>query len=168
MVVRAYEGVLRLAAGAGAVLLAAVFVAIIYDVTVRTLGAQPPAWTAAFSEYAMLYATLLAAPWLVGRRGHVAVESLVLFLPERARRWIQRLAYLLCIVVSLLLAAYAGELTFQTYLRGELDIRAVEVPRWLLFAVIPPSFALIAVEFARLLVANRAHAEDRTRVNEGL
>ncbi len=168
MLSRIYSQALQSLAALAAALLIGVFVAIIYDVTIRTLGFQPPSWTTTMSEYAMLYATMLAAPWLVRRRGHVAVESLVLFLQAGARCWLERLVYMLCIAVALLLCFYSGELALQVYARGELDIRSVEAPRWLLFAVMPPSFFLVAVEFGRFLVGPESYFVDRTQPKEGL
>ena len=69
-VLRIYDGVIvGLAIIAGA-MVAAVFLMIVYDVAVRTLGFQPPFWTSALTEYALLYMTMLAAPWLVRQKGH--------------------------------------------------------------------------------------------------
>ncbi|MDE0718498.1 MAG: TRAP transporter small permease subunit, partial [Rhodospirillaceae bacterium] len=94
--VRLYDRlIVALAAVAGA-MLAGVFVMIVYDVTVRALGYQPPAHTSALSEYAMLYMTLLAAPWVLRKKGHVFVEFLAGALPGGVRRGLRRSIYVLC------------------------------------------------------------------------
>ena len=60
--IKAYDAVIvGLAVLAGA-MVAAVFLAIIYDVSLRTAGFQPPFWTSALTEYALLYMTMIAAP----------------------------------------------------------------------------------------------------------
>ncbi len=37
--------------------------------------------------------------------------------------------------------------------RGEMDVRSIEIPRWMLLGVLPIGFGLCAIEFARLLRA---------------
>ena len=70
----AYEALIGALAGLTCALLGLVFLAIVYDVLVRTLGFQPPYWVSAFTEYALLFMTMLAAPWLVRRKAHVFVH----------------------------------------------------------------------------------------------
>ena len=142
--------ILALAIIAGAIV-AAIFVGIVYDVIVRTMGYQPPFWTSAFTEYALLYMTLLAAPWMVRIGGHVYVESFAAMLPHRLFRMVERLVYVLCIAVCFALAYYAGALGLDVYLRGELDYRSVIIPRWVLFAILPVGFTLSGIEFLRFL-----------------
>ena len=96
---RAYDRLIMALAILAGAMLAGVFVMIVYDVTVRTLGYQPPFFTSALSEYAMLYMTLLAAPWVVRVRGHVYVESVTSMLRERTRHVIQKGVYVLCLVI---------------------------------------------------------------------
>lgn len=139
-------------------LLLLVFAAIVVDVMLRAIGFQPSYWTTPFSEYAMLYATMLGSPWVVRRKGHVAVESLVAALRPRVRKWLESMIYLLCIVASLVLVYYSWEVLSVAWASGERDIRAAELPRWVLFATMPPGFLLIAAEFARLLLRGESYS----------
>lgn len=150
---RGYDRLVIAMAMAGCVLLAAMFVMIIYDVTVRTAGLTPPAMTSAVSEYFMLYVTMLAAPYLVRIKAHVAVESITLVMPAAAMPWLSRLVCLVCIAVSVLLAWYSADAIGEVVASGEVDIRSIIVPKWVLFAPLPIGFALCAVEFARYLMA---------------
>ena len=149
--VRLYDRlIVALAAIAGA-MLAGVFVMIVYDVTVRALGYQPPAHTSALSEYAMLYMTLFAAPWVLRNKGHVFVQFLAGSLPGPARRLLRRSIYVLCIVICLGLAYYGLIAALDYWERGELDIRSIEIAKWAFYAPLPVGFLLCAVEFARFL-----------------
>jgi C4-dicarboxylate transporter, DctQ subunit len=49
-------------------------VAIVWSVTMRNLGMQPHAWLFTSTEYGVFYMTMLGAPWLVRKRGHVHIE----------------------------------------------------------------------------------------------
>ena len=52
------------------------FVMIVTDVTIRTLGFTPPSFTLSVVEYALLYFAMCCAPYLVRHRGHVTIEAL--------------------------------------------------------------------------------------------
>ncbi len=150
-VAKVYDAVIMALATIAGAMVAAVFVAIVYDVMVRTMGYQPPFWTSALTEYALLYMTLLAAPWMVRIGGHVYVESFVATLPRWLFRSVERLVYVLCIAICFVLAYYAAALGYDVYLRGEMDYRSVIIPRWVLFAILPVGFTLSGIEFLRFL-----------------
>ena len=154
--IKAYDAVIvGLAVLAGA-MMAAVFLAIIYDVSLRTVGFQPPFWTSALTEYALLYMTMIAAPWLVRVRGHVFVESATLQLGKSTRRVVEKVVYIICIVVCLILAYYAANQGLDVASRGELDIRSIIAPRWVLFVPLTIGFFLSAIEFLRFLVGSNS------------
>jgi C4-dicarboxylate transporter DctQ subunit len=160
--IRAYDLLIVAAAVVAAAMLAGVFVAIVYDVTLRTAGFEPPQWVSALSEYAMFYVTMLAAPWLVRRRGHVYVQIGVDRLAAPMRWWLERLICLFCIGASLVVAWFAFDVAWDTYVREELDIRAIVFPRWVLFAPMPLGFVLVATEFLRILILGEALHRPRT------
>lgn len=62
-------------------LAAALFLIIIYDVTIRTIGLPPPPWASVFAEYSLLFFAMAAAPYLVRNKGHVFVEAVTSKLP---------------------------------------------------------------------------------------
>lgn len=149
---RAYDALVEGAAVIGCLLVAAIFLAIIADVALRSLGLRPPAGTSALSEYAMLYMTMLVAPALVRQGAHVAVDSFIGCLPPGARGALRKATLAACIAVSLLLAWYAGAATLDAAYRGEVDVRSIEIPRWALVGILPVGFVLCATEFCRLLL----------------
>ena len=151
VLVRAYDGLIFGLAWLAGLCLALTFVAIVWDVGVRTLGLQPPAFTSALTEYAMLVVTMAVAPWLVRLKGHVWVEAIDLIASEAVRRRLATLVYLACVGLCFVLAWYAGELAIEAWMRGELDIRSIILPRWFLYAVLAVGLFLCAVEFLRYL-----------------
>ena len=61
MYTRLIEGLATLSG----LMIAGVCLLIVYDVIARNIGLQPPASTVALTEYALLYFTMGAGPWLV-------------------------------------------------------------------------------------------------------
>ncbi len=156
---RAYDGLIEGLATLAALALAAVCMLIIWDVIARNLGLQPPESTVALTEYALLYVTMAGSPALVRSRGHIVIELLHERLTGSLRRWLDRTVLLLCAGLSLLVAALATTLAVEAIIRGEIDVRSLDVPRAWLFLPVAVGFLLMATELLRLL----AHGENLTR-----
>ena len=147
-----YTRLIEALATLGGVLLAGVCLLIVYDVIARNLGLQPPASTVALTEYALLYFTMAAAPWLVRTRGHIVVEVLHARLGGTPKRCVDRLILLICLAVSATVSALSLLLMIEALQRGEIEIRSLEMPRALLFAPLVIGFGLMATEFLRLAI----------------
>ena len=147
-----YVGLLRTLALLAGVTMAATAVMIVFDVTARNLGFQPPPHTLTLTEYALLYTTLLGAPWLVRIRGHVYIELVTAAVSPGVRAVMSRIVSAGCVVVCLVMAWYAFDVTLSDYQRGTDDIRSFDMPRWLLLAAMPIGFGLMAIEFGRFLI----------------
>ena len=98
--------IIGLAQLAGLMLLA-IAAAIVYDVALRNLGFRPPQAISALTEYALLYVTMAAGPWLVRTGGHVTIRTLTDNLPEGFRAALERVVLGGAILLSLLLAGAA-------------------------------------------------------------
>ena len=153
-----------LAVVAGAMLVA-IFAAIVYDVSLRFAGLRPPIWTSAASEYALLYLTTLAAPWLLRHRGHVYIATFVSALPPVPRRVIERAVYLIGAVVCLIIAYVSFDLAWRS---EGWEIRTFEMPRWLVFVTMPAAFVLLAIEFLRYLLGAPSMYQRPAGSDEGL
>lgn len=168
VIASAYNQLIYRLAMLGAIILAAVFVGIIVDVTLRTVGLQPLQWYSALTEYSLLFVTMLGAPWLVRAKGHVVVESLMLAMSPKLRLISSKFAYLLCIVLSLLFAWHGGEKAVEAFVTDEIDIRSIDMPRWILYASFPLGFGLVAVEFTRYLLGFGTYYTGQTSSSESL
>ena len=161
-----YRRLLEALAAVAGVMLAALAVAIVGDVVLRNLGLQPPAHTFTLTEYSLLYLTMLAAPWLVREKGHVYIELLTAALSPRARFWLTRVVYALCVLNCGLIFWFGLEVTIVHYQREVIDVRSFDMPRWLLTASIPLSFGLMTIEFARFLLGLDSMHTGRAGVHE--
>ena len=146
--VRTYDAVLMALAVIASAMLAAVFIAIVYDVTLRTVGLQPPFWTLSSSEYALLYVTTLGAPWLMHHKGHVVITTVTSALPPKLSRVVEKLALLIGALSCLLIALVS--LKIAVTITGA-DVRSFDMPRWLVYVTMPVGFLFLAIEFARFL-----------------
>ena len=126
-------------------------VSVVTSVIMRNMGAQPFAWLFTSSEYAILYMTMLGAPWLVRERGHVHIELVTAALPAGLRNIVSRVVALACVVVCVILAWQGWELFAKNWTRNDYDVRAYYFPKWILTISFPVAFVMMAVEFARFV-----------------
>jgi len=150
VLLKAYDRLIEGLAFLSGLIIAAVCLLIVYDVIARNLGLQPPASTVALTEYALLYFTMAAAPWLVRTRGHIVVEVLHSRLSGTAQSLANHFTLLVCLTVAVIISGLALLLMLEALQRGEVEIRSMEMPRALLFAPLTVGFALMATEFLRL------------------
>lgn len=163
---RIYAGLVGLLAIIAAALLVWLMVAIVVSVAMRNAGLQPFAWLFTSTEYAMLYMTMLGAPWLVRKRGHVHIELVTAALPAGLRAVVSRLVAAGCVAICLYLG-WKGLALVQTNLaRGDFDVRAYYFPRWLLTVAFPVSFGLMAIEFARFVFGRELMHSGQAGVHE--
>lgn len=158
MIRRLYDALIHGLAGFAGALIGALCLLIAWDVIARNLGLQPPASTVALTEYALLYFTMAAAPYLVRLRGHIIVEVLYRRVGKTQRRWLDRAVLTLCVVICALMATLAAMLAIEAWSHGEVDVRSLDTPRWLLFLPLVIGFGLMGTEFLRLLVRGESLA----------
>ncbi len=127
------------------------FVLVVADVSGRELFGSSFRFTIATVEYAMLYMTMFAAPWLMRTNGHVYIEALITRLPNKIRNVLEKIVYIVGAAACFIFAASASQMFFQRIASGELDIRSIDIPGWVIFAPMPICFAMVAFEFLRFL-----------------
>lgn len=147
---------------AGAMVLVAIVVITIWDVVARNSSLHAPIWLSTFVEFALPAATMLAAPFLVRVRGHVAMELIDNALGDKARRNLIRLTDLVASLVCGLVTYFSALAGLDSFYRQEMIVLAIDVPRWLPFAFLCLGFSLCAIEFFRHLFLSLAGCPAQT------
>lgn len=144
-------------AASGAASLAIITALIIYDVLSRNLGLAALRSTSALVEYALLFSTMAAAPWLVRINGHVSLSSIVGLAPRAVQLEVGRLVVIIAGLAVAILSAVSGKIALHQWRVGTIDMRSVDLPGWLLYAFMAVGFGLMATEFLRLLVRGETY-----------
>ena len=102
------------------------------------------------SVYAVIWMVFLGM-LVSDRQGtHINIDLLYHLVRPRAQRLLQRLANVLQGVVCLALAGLTLKTVMFTYRIGEVSLSTLQAPVWVLMAVMPPCFLVLAVRgFAR-------------------
>lgn len=145
-----------------------IFVLISLDVLLPLANIQPWEGTLGVVEYGLLWFTILAAPWLARIKGHVFIDAVKVMLSPKIQRVTSKIAYLIAIAGSLMLAYFSLELAIEAYVDEAIDERSIELELWWIYAPMPLGFLLVAIEFFRFLIGIDDMYGDRTDVKEGM
>lgn len=165
---KAYEWLINALKTLSCIIVFAIFVLIVMDVLMPFVGLQPWEGTLGVVEYGLLWFTILAAPWLARIKGHVFIDAVAEMLSTKARKITSKIAYLIVITGSLLLAYYSLELAIESFVDEAIDERGIELELWWIYAPMPIGFFLVAVEFFRFLIGFDDMYGSRTDVKEGM
>lgn len=143
---------------AAALLIGLIVLMVCYDVIGRNLGLKSLPWIVEATEYALPLITLLAAPWLLFRAEHVRLDLLSNIASPAALRALDRGAALIGLLVCLAICWYALAVIADTRAIGAMVMKSLVFPEWWLFAPLPVSFGLMALECARRLLRPGPHA----------
>ncbi len=146
----------------------AIFVLITLDVLLPLVGIQPWDGTLGVVEYGLLWFTILAAPWLARIKGHVFIDAVAVMLPPAVKKVTSKIAYLVAITGSLMLAYFSWLLLAESYVDENIDERSIELMLWWIYAPMPICFVLVAIEFIRYLIGIDDMYGSRTDVKEGM
>lgn len=152
VLIKFYDGTLKCLVVLGATSLVLMTVAIIGDVALRNLGFRSIQAISALIEYGLLFSTMAVAPYLVRTNGHVAVQTFVEKMPEPVQAAVSRFALVLSVLVLALVSWRAAAVAVEVTRSGAVDMRSVNFPGWVLYAMLSVGFGLMAVEFLILLV----------------
>ena len=153
----------------GCAVIAALFILIVADVTIRTMGINPPGFTLAMVEYGLLYFAMFAAPYLVRHRGHVCIEAVVSNIPRPLAQAAAKLVYFTCFALSLLFAYFSVQLLIEALETMEVDLRGIDIPLWLRYVPMPIGFLMVALEFVPYMLGRKSYySYDLGEVKEGM
>jgi TRAP-type C4-dicarboxylate transport system permease small subunit len=164
----AYDRVVMALAWLAGAIIAATFVLIVVDVTIRSLGYAPPAFTLATIEFGLLYIAMLTAPYLVRLKTHVYIDALTSHLPDGLKRVVERIVYVICIATALTFAYFATILLAEAIQTGNYEERGIDIPLWLLYLPLPICLVSVAIEFARYLFGSDSFYGDRTKAKDSV
>lgn len=123
-----------------------------YEVVMRYFFKQPTNFAVDFSEYIILYATLLAGGWLLKQGDHIMLTFFMDRFGERTRLYLKILQSILGILTSAFLVGASGEATWQSVVRKSVLVRPLPVPKYVVLWIIGFCFLLFLFYFLKQLV----------------
>ena len=117
-----------------------------YEVVARYFFTRPTIWAAELSQLCLIWGSLIGMAWLLGARRHIAVDAVVLLLPDGVRRFTEAFAMAAVAVFSAWVAAYGWDIFYDSFERGRTTGSMLEMPSWVAELAVPFGFAVLFVQ----------------------
>lgn len=148
---------------AGCAVLFLMMAVICVDVLLRNVRVVPGMlglpWANEVTEYALYFITLLTAPWLLRQGQHIRIDILLRAIPRRLAWYCEWAVDVLALACCLLIVVYGCKAVLSSLAINAMIIKVLSVPEWWLLALLPATFALLAIEV--LFRMHRLHAGER-------
>jgi C4-dicarboxylate transporter DctQ subunit len=116
-------------------------------IVLRFMKLAVPLWSVQFNEYSLLWITFLGAAWLLRRGRHVSLDIVSRRLKPRGVIVLNIAHGVMGMGVCGLLAWITGTVTWDHFQRNVMDVRAVDVPKHIILAIVAAGFFLLLLEF---------------------
>jgi TRAP-type C4-dicarboxylate transport system permease small subunit len=102
-------------------------------------------WTLEISEYALYFITFLGAPWVLQRKGHIAIDLLVHATEQRFGHRLRATADIIGFGVCLILFYFSCKVWWISFSEKILIHETFVFREWTIITLAPISFLLMAV-----------------------
>ena len=138
-------------AALAAVIMVFITGAVCYNVVMRYFFSRPPIWVVQTCEYALLWMVFLATTWLLREGGHVSVDILSARLKGKAESILSVIMCSMGGLACLILAIFAIHYTYSSIVEHITDVRAITVPKYAVFIIIPIGSIFLVLQFFRMV-----------------
>lgn len=145
---KAFEKVTAVLAGIAAAMVLAMSFWISYDVLSRYFFDFSSPWSFDLSEYALVWITFLAAPWVLLQDRHVRIELLTDVLPIKLQRIVGMAVCIVALLACAVLAWRTGLAALQYFESNAMMPRIWRIPRLWPYSIIPIGSVLLTIAFA--------------------
>jgi C4-dicarboxylate transporter DctQ subunit len=122
-------------------------------VVMRYFIGNPTVWAIETTEYILVFATFLAAAWILKHDGHVKIDIVVVRFSQKGQHALKVVVSFLGIAACGLLAWHGIKATYSLYSRDVIMIKMIPWPKWVLVAPIPIGILLTLIQFIRNFIA---------------
>ena len=145
--IRGFEWLTAVMAATAALMILAMSLWITYDVIARHFDVASP-WSFDLSEYTLVWATFLAAPWVLLQDRHVRIEILVDALPVPIQRLLGIVVSTVAMIICAVLAWRTGVAALEYFQNNVMMPRIWRIPRIWPYVIVPVGSGVLVLAFA--------------------
>lgn len=131
-------------------ILSAMIILAVTQIVFRNFAGEGIVWIDPMLRVLVLWVAMSGAVVASRTDNHIRIDIFTRYIPARFAGHIQRLAYMVTVIVCLLIAWYAWQFVVSEYNYPTLAFG--NVPTWLTALIIPVSFFLIAMRYLLLFL----------------
>jgi TRAP-type C4-dicarboxylate transport system permease small subunit len=93
----------------------------------------------------------LGTTWLLREKGHVSADIVYGNLREGTKTRLDLVMHALAGLACCVLVVFSSSYVWECITRGVTDVRALTIPKWTVFWIIPVGMAFLTVQFFRIV-----------------
>ena len=145
-----FDKLLDVMAVIAGVILVFICAAVCYTIGMRYLFNMTTIWIMQTTEYALCWIVFLSTTWLLREKGHITTDIIYSHLTEKTRRWLDVIMFVMSGVACGIMVYYGFLHTYESITRNITDVRAVTIPKWTVFCIVPIGSLLLTIQFLRM------------------
>jgi len=145
-----FDKVLDVMAALAGVILVFITAAVCYTIGMRFLFKQTTIWIIQTTEYALLWIVFLATTWLLREGGHIITDIIHTHLSEKTKHYIDCIMFAVGGLTCAVMVYFGIIYLYDSIVNSVTDVRAVTVPKWTVFCIIPIGSILLTIQFFRM------------------
>ena len=134
------------------IILVFITLCVTFDVIMRYIMNRPARWVVDISEYALVFILFLSAGWTLSKEGHVGITLVVDALPKGLQRVLNIITSAIGALICGLLLWKSIDLIWELYEAKDLFFKALVIPKWTIFTVVPIGFLTLFLQFLRRML----------------
>jgi TRAP-type C4-dicarboxylate transport system permease small subunit len=123
-----------------------------YSIAVRYVLHASTDWQDEMAVFLLVGATFLSAPYVQSMRGHIAIEAIEGFLPERLERVREILSDVICLLFCAFFAWQSWLLLLEAIDDGRVTDSAWAPPLWIPYSIMTAGMSLLTLRLALQVV----------------
>jgi TRAP-type C4-dicarboxylate transport system permease small subunit len=132
------------------VVLVLIVAAVCYSVFMRFLFTQTTIWIMQTTEYGLLWIVFLVTAWLLREGGHISNDIIYSRLSDKSKEFLDSIMFTVGGLASAVMTYFGTLYTIECIEHNVTDVRAVTVPKALIFFIIPLGSLLLTIQFFRM------------------
>lgn len=132
------------------VILVFITAAVCYAILMRFLFTKTTIWLTQTTEYALLWIVFLATTWLLKEKGHITTDIIHVHLNKKTKLCLDGIMSIIGGLACALMLYLGVVHLVDCIVNGVTDVRAVTVPKWAIFIIIPVGSLPLTLQFFRM------------------
>jgi TRAP-type C4-dicarboxylate transport system permease small subunit len=132
------------------VILIFITAAVCYTIGMRYLFTKTTIWIMQTTEYALLWIVFLATTWLLRGKGHITTDIIYTHLNEKSKHYLDCIMFVIGGLACAIMVYFGIDYMHECITKGITDVRAVTIPKWTIFIIIPIGSIFLTIQFFRM------------------
>ena len=134
-------------------------VMITYEVVARYVFLAPTIWAEEMSQFFQIWATYLAAAYVLKHRKLISIDTIVSRFSPRVQWYFDLFAYAVIAVFCLVAIIYGTQIMLESIQVGRSTSTMLAVPKWMTESAIPIGFGLLFLQTIVEVIKHFSHPE---------